>query len=561
MNSLLVFLMFPTPISFNYNQAVLIAQAFSPERIIEELQPPSLPSREPKITIPQGQEIEPPADADKTRFFLKDIIIRGSTVYTPETLKQLYADQLNREVSLSDIYTIAQRISEYYRRSGYLLIRVLVPAQEVVEGTVRLEVIEGYVEEVRFEGSKGAIKPLQPYANRIQSSRPLKAKVLERNLLLISDLAGYQVSGRLEPGSQRGATILSLTVNKDSFQPFVTINNWSADNVGPVRLQAGTYFNSLLNRGEQFILSSTTVPFDFNELKSGRFDTNIPLNSNSLRFLGSLSYAESQPGGNLAPFRIKGTTWAGSIGFSYYPIRSRKLNLLTSISFDALNSTVSTTFLGPPVPLNQDRVRVFRTTSQLSYLSSVGFTSASIQLSQGIAGLGARLNGTPTLPLSRLNATPAAFKANFDVSQIFFFPQNWSVTLTGAAQVAAAPLVVSEQFGIGGPNFGSAYIQSAITGDDGYALRLELQNTRRYRLGKTDFISQPYAFVDYGQTFLKRPTIVEPQSQEAFSTGFGLRQLINPNLQLRLELALPLTRITPNFERSPRLFFQIQGVF
>ncbi|RMH67592.1 MAG: ShlB/FhaC/HecB family hemolysin secretion/activation protein [Cyanobacteria bacterium J003] len=561
MNSLSVFLMFPTPISFNYNQAVLIAQAFSPERIIEETQPPPPPPSTPKITIPRDQEIQPPADSDKIRFFLKDITISGSTVYSPETLRRLYADWLNREVTLADIYTIAQKIAEHYRRSGYLLIRVLVPAQEVAEGTVRLEVVEGYIEEVRFEGSKGAIKPLQPYANRIQSSRPLKAKVLERNLLLISDLAGYQVSGRFEPGSQRGTAILSLTVNKDSFQPFVTINNWSADSVGPVRLQVGTYLNSLLNRGEQFILSGTTVPFDFNELKSGRFDTNIPLNSNSLRFLGSLSYAETQPGDNLAPFGIKGTTWAGSIGFSYYPIRSRKLNLLTSISFDALNSTISTTFLGPPVPLSQDRVRVFRTASQLSYISSVGFTSASIQLSQGVAGLGARLNGTPTLPLSRLNATPATFKANLDVTQIFFLPQNWSVTLTGAAQVAAAPLVVSEQFGIGGPNFGSAYIQSAILGDDGYALRLELQNTRRYRLGKTNFISQPYVFVDYGQTFLKRPTIAQPPSQQAFSTGFGLRQLINPNLQLRLELGLPLTKITPNFEQTPRLFFQIQGIF
>ncbi|MDR7898814.1 ShlB/FhaC/HecB family hemolysin secretion/activation protein [Thermosynechococcus sp. JY1334] len=540
---------------------VLLAQAFSPERLIEEIQPPPLPPREPKITIPEGQEIRPPTDSDQIRFLLKDIIISGSTVYSPEALKALYADQLNRNVTLADIYTIAQKISEHYRRSGYLLIRVLVPAQEVTEGIVRLKVVEGYVEEVRFEGSAGTIKPLQPYADRIQSSRPLRTKVLERNLLLMSDLAGYKVSGRFEAGNQPGATILTITAKKDSFQPFFTLNNWYADSVGPIRLQAGAYFNSLLNRGEQFILSSTTVPFDFNELKSGRFDVNIPLDANSLKFVGSFSYAESEPGDNLAPFRIKSNSWLGSIGFSYYPIRSRKLNLLTSASFDALNSTVSTTFLGPQVLLSQDRVRVFRASSQVTYTNRVGFTSASIQLSQGIAGLGARLSGTPTLPLSRFNATPAAFKANLDFTQIFFLPKNWSVSLTGAAQTAAAPLVASEQFGIGGFNSGSAYVQSAILGDDGYALRLELQHTRSYKFRKTSFTSQPYAFVDYGQTFLKRPTIAEPSSQEALSTGLGLRQLINPSLQLRLELAFPLTRIEPAFERSPRLFFQVQGIF
>ncbi|BAY51055.1 polypeptide-transport-associated, ShlB-type [Thermostichus vulcanus NIES-2134] len=541
--------------------AVLIAQAFSPERIIEEIQPPTPPPREPAITIPKGQEIQPPADSDKVRFFLKDILISGSTVYSPETLKRLYADQLNREVTLADIYTIAQKIAEYYRRSGYLLSRVLVPAQEVVEGTVRIEVVEGYVEEVRFDGSEGAIKPLQPYADRIQSSRPLKTKVLERNLLLISDLAGYKVRGRFEPGSQPGAAILTINVSRDALQPFFTVNNWSAESVGPVRLQGGVYLNSLLNRGEQFILSSTTVPFDFSELRSGRFDVNLPLNSNSLRFVGSLSYAESKPGDVLAPFRLKSTSWSGTIGLSYYPIRSRKLNLFTSVSFDALNSELSTTFLGPKVPLSQDRVRVLRALSQVSYTSRVGFTSASLQLSQGIAGLGARLDGTPALPLSRFNATPAAFKGNLDFTQIFLLPKNWSVALAGAGQVSAASLVASEQFGIGGPNFGSAYVQSAILGDDGYALRLELQNTRSYTVGKTNFISQPYAFMDYGQTFIKKPTIAQPRSQEAFSTGFGLRQVINPNLQLRLELAFPLTKITPNFERSPRLLFQIQGLF
>jgi len=275
----------------------------------------------------------------------------------------------------------------------------------------------------------------------------------------------------------------------------------------------------------------------------------------------STSYTGTQPGALLKPFRITGESYNFNLGLSYPIIRSRQLNLFLNGLFDLTNTTTDTRFLGPSITLSQDRIRSVRVGATVDTIYALGFTSASILLSQGLSGFGARLEGTPNAPLSRANGQATGFKVNLNFSQFLRLPQDFNLLLTGTGQVASTSLLVSEQFGLGGPSFGSAYNPSQLLGDDGYGLRLEVQRPISYGVGTTPMISQPYTFVDYGQVFLKNPTAAEPANQELASAGLGLRQFIGNYLQIRLELAFPLSKFAPNFEQTPRVLFSVQGVF
>lgn len=192
--------------------AETIAQGVpDPGRIQQELQPPPAPTPPEQITVPQQEGVETPADSQQIRFLLREVELKGVSVFAVEELRPLYAEQLGQEISLADLYAIAAEIQKFYRRRGYLFTRVLVPAQTIAEGKVILEVIEGFIEEVEIEGATPAQeRRLQGFIRRIKASRPLKLSVLERNLLLMNDLAGYRVRAQLRAGQERGGSVLRL---------------------------------------------------------------------------------------------------------------------------------------------------------------------------------------------------------------------------------------------------------------------------------------------------------------------------------------------------------------
>lgn len=182
------------------HQAVAQAQRYVAEGFdLEDLfigkkapsKPPPKPPPKPKpetIVPPIPTERAPP-EAEGIRFVLNDIQIDGMTVYSKQDLAPVFENQLGKEISLAQIYEIALGLTVRYRKDGYILSQVVVPPQRIREGVVRLQAIEGYVDQVKFEGD-GIDRPnlLGAYADKIKASRPLRLGVLERYLLLLNEL-------------------------------------------------------------------------------------------------------------------------------------------------------------------------------------------------------------------------------------------------------------------------------------------------------------------------------------------------------------------------------------
>src|SRR3569833_1108152 len=73
-----------------------------------------------------------PAKADEVRFVLKQVKLEGATVYTEDQLRPYFADLIDKEIALSEIYALADRLTARYRNDGYILTQVIVPEQRIV---------------------------------------------------------------------------------------------------------------------------------------------------------------------------------------------------------------------------------------------------------------------------------------------------------------------------------------------------------------------------------------------------------------------------------------------
>jgi len=546
-----------------YAQAIFpeVPGTIDPGRIPEQVLPPPIPAGgDIEIEVKPQDSLEAPEGAESIRFRLRSVEIEGSTVLHSDELQATYESRIDEDVTLSDVYQIAQAIQGLYNQKGYFLSRVFVPEQRIVGGQVRIGVVEGFIESIDFADgmSERAKSRLRPYLNRIASQRPLKRQTIERNLLLMNDLAGFQVSASISAGRQPGGAVLTVSVNRKLASPYFELNNWASETVGPVRMQGGVFLNSPFWYGERITIGGATALPEFRELANSLLQVAVPIGSSGLTVNTGVNYTETQPGANLRKFKLKGRSFNYSFGVSYPIIRSREQNLTFTMGFDLTNSTSETRFLGPAIALYNDRVRTLQAGIRYQGANALGVTGVSVEFSQGVDWFGTTFGGGK-VPISRANGDPTAFTAKLDGLQVFSLPNNMSLSLSFTGQLASNGLLSTEQFGVGGPNFGSAYNFSQITGDAGYAMRLELERAWFTQAGNTPIILRPYTYFDYGQTFLIKPLPVEKPSKELASAGIGLRANISNFLQGRAELAFPFQKVEGI--ANPRIVFSLQGVF
>src|SRR5207253_2020427 len=92
---------------------------------------------------------------------------------------------------------------------------------------------------------------------------------------------------------------------------------------------------------------------------------------------------------------------------------------------------------------------------------------------QGLPILHASRDGSPEL--SRAAGRSDFTKLNLDLSRLQQIQGNWSVLVAAALQYAFDPLLVAEQYGLGGTLYDRAFDPSEMLGDRALAGKIELR--------------------------------------------------------------------------------------
>src|ERR1700744_4137017 len=211
-----------------------------PGHIDQRFRPqPAPPSVGAPIEIPSTTQNDPPSDAQSVSFTLSSIGLEGNRALSDSELQALAAPYIGRPVTLAQIYELADKVTAAYRAAGYILARAVVPAQKISNGHLTLQIIEGFIDSVKIQGDAGGARPyLEAYGRRIKAARPLTAEVLESELLLVSDLAGFQVRSVLTPSpTVPGAADLTLVVDRTPVNGFLSVDNRGSKYLGPYEIQ------------------------------------------------------------------------------------------------------------------------------------------------------------------------------------------------------------------------------------------------------------------------------------------------------------------------------------
>jgi hemolysin activation/secretion protein len=513
-----------------------IPKPAQPERFDQRFDKPLVPKSTLEPVAPEVKKPIPLVEMEKVKFILKEIIVEGTTVYQGSDFLPFYEQFLGKEISLAKVYEVAGAITAKYRNDGYLLSRANVPAQRIKDGVVRIQVIEGFVDKIEIEGMvEGRKEQLWAYLDKIEASRPLQVKVLERYLLLVDDLPGVTVESVLTPSKETpGAANLTLLLKHKTVDGYASLDNRGSRFNGPIQGSAGGNLNSILGLYEQTGFNFvTTEPTSELIYFNGKHEQQIGGEGTKILLSGSLSRTE--PGSTLETFNVEGDSSTISALISHPFIRSREKNLSGRFGFLVRNS--ETDILGSLS--SRDRLRVFSLGFSYDFVDKFrGVSLLALQFSQGANIFNATESGSANLSRTQGKSDFSKISANLWRRQNISHGFSFLVEATG--QYAFDTLLASEEFGFGGAQFGRGYDSSEISGDHGASVKVELQYF--HKVGKKYLKSlQPYGFYDYGSVWQKGNDFTGSSRHSSLSSvGGGIRFSLTDWLSGYVEAAKPL---------------------
>lgn len=514
-------------LSFSTSQAQSVPGGAESGRIEQRFED-RIPSRAKPRIVTGLESTTPPSEAAATKLKLNNIIIDGSTVYDQSELNDIYAELIGQTVSLAQIFDVAAQITARYGQDGYVLSRAIVPPQALSPGgaTIRIQIIEGYVDEVQWpEGLERFHNFFDDYAEKIIADRPLNIATLERYLLLANDLPGLSFQSSFTAShTNTGASTLVVTVTKAPFDGYISADNHGVEASGPYQATILGALNNIFGAHERIEAAFTIAgpsENDDRELGFVAWKYQQVLTSEGLTFFFEGNTSDGDPGtAALLALGYKTNGLNVSTGMSFPFIRTRSENLTGTIAFDFKNS--ESTNLG--VLATKDRLRIIR--GELSYDKADdngGVNQITLVVSKGIDGLGSTSNSNPLA--SRTPSIVDFTKATAEISRTQKLQNRFSFFTSIFGQWTNDPLLSSQECGYGGRNYGRGFDSSIITGDKCFLASAELRHNLNLSGAAASWLkyAQPYAFIDYGHIWNINAPLGTPASDDATSAGAGIR--------------------------------------
>ncbi|MBL8770099.1 MAG: ShlB/FhaC/HecB family hemolysin secretion/activation protein [Phenylobacterium sp.] len=516
----------------------------APSRVV----PPNRPDQTAPPRAPRGgTPPAPPAAAATPQvqpFLLRSVAVAGSSL-PPAQLEAGYRPFIGRTVGVAELQQIADAVAGVYGGSDIALYTILVPDQTFEGGRLELTAVEGYVEAVTIHGEPGRARGLaQSYLRRLEGQRPLKRSTLQRSISLVRDIPGLTSDVQLQNGGQPGAVRVAATLDHRPVQFGLAVNNRGTAFLGRTQVQADVYFNSLLRPGDQTRLTyaTPTRPRRFQFYALGHSQ---PLNADGATLQVNAIALRTRP----KDTALLGHAYSAGVQVTHPIIRSFDRDLSVGLGLDGVDS--DNAFFG--FTFSDDRTRALRLSLAYSRSTDRSLFGASGAVSRGIAGLGARA----TVPeASRLDFTKANGRLTFNRT----LAQPITLRLTGAGQYTGDRLPASEQFALGGEEFGRAFEASFIAGDYGYGAVAELAWRPPAPVSLAG--SEAYVYVDSGKVWYRGRFDLPTQSARLSSAGGGVRVVVASRAIVQLEATKALTNPIPALDRSDwRGVFNIRTLF
>jgi hemolysin activation/secretion protein len=505
------------------------------------------PAKAPAPKAPAQLIFQPPPppiehDRNARRFSVNSFRFSGNTVYSEQALKRLVERFVDLQLNLYDLTRAADVVTRLYRDQGYIVARAVIPAQKVENGIVQIEIIEGKVGKIIFEGNhRYSQQSLQNRMTQLAPGMLITGGAMEHDMLLLNDLPGLTARATLEPGPQFGTTDVRIRVEEKTFSGYVQPNNQGRKEIGQWRTDGGLNVNNLLGIGDQ--LSFQGIVSQGNLMHYGHLGYSVPLTWQGTRLEVGYSATDYSLGGTLAVLDIEGDVRSSEINLVHPLMRSRSQNL--SINLGYRTTRLRQRALG--VEISDNSIGLF----------NPGVRYSQIGADASVSSLSTQFYTNFRTNTSGTRQDAEQLKVEIEGTHLRGLDRNWDLYLRALIVQSHETLADSEKFSLGGPGNVRGYRSSELRGDKGWLATVELR--RQFSLfGKLGVVG---FFYDAGVVKFQAPGFVDG-STTLMSAGANVTYFPLRSVPIKLEFAVPVRNtIASDGHNNGRLWFSVGASF
>jgi hemolysin activation/secretion protein len=500
------------------------AEAATPNAgsLLNEIRPaqPATPVPTPRVLAPDATGVD---SADQgARFMVKQLVLAGNQALSTEQLQaHLQAEFGTVEgstVSMAQLRKMAASLTAFYLSQGYPFSRVVVPQQDVTNGTLTLQAVEARLGKLQID-SKGRISDatLNEIGAGLQPGADITQDLLDRTLLLMSDLPGAQVQATVKPGAKTGTSDLLVTHNTlPMFNARTTVDNHGNRNISRERVSAALTWLNISPVGDKASLDMITSGEGMTYAR-GAYER--WLTGSGLTGGVQASYLSYRLGQDLRALQAHGTAETLGLWLRYPLLRTQRgstdvqagaehVGLKDLVDSTSVRSTRSITRAN--VTLSGDRSGLLGSASQTSWAAQL--TSGRVSFNDALAQASDSATAQTKGGYSKLELA---------LSHRYALSSSDDLLMSTNGQQASKNLDSSQKWVIGGPGSVRAFDNSVASGDSGYTATIEW----RHQVASFDGPITASLFYDMGHVTFNQTrwsAVTGASSVTLAGTGMGL---------------------------------------
>ena len=515
-----------------------ITSLSNPQILERALEDPDIPkARSTPLRLPDSSTA--PEGADDITFTLQSLSIGGGEMFDVSTITGLNPPQTGTQITLSDLYAYADRITRHYRTAGFALSFALIPAQEITDGNVRIEIIEGKINELIIRDtnlSDLARRHILDAFERFAEKGLTKTNDLEHFLLSLNNYPGITAKGIIKPGTTQGSSALVLEVSQRTQSATLGYQNYLSESLGRDVFLADIALLGQWTGRDEARISMRRAP-DPKAYNSIAFDYSSYVNDTDLEVFVKTSESVTRPKkGALADLNFRSNAFSQEIGMRLAIWQTRKSSLLAGTN---LRASDSKSFNGN-TPSTSDKTRTV--TIYADYESDLADGASHlfhVEFEQGIKLYHAHANSREganlhhsVIRLSERYRKPLRILKTGEVDA--------TLRLFAQATLSDDPIFANAECAFGGRGFGIGMDAGTISGE--HCLLTSFQIGWQKPLVGFAFLPPSLATllarIDAGTVRQLGPLVAgESRQQEAISAAIGGQFVMASGITINIEQA------------------------
>lgn len=412
------------------------------------------------------------------------------------------AGYVGRAVTTEDLEDVRLALTRRYIDAGYINSGAVLPDQDVADGVVRFQIVEGRLTDVNLTGNTRLRRSYLVSRVRHGAGRPLNILRLRNQLEVLRQNPNLtRIVAELRPGAEPGEAYLEVQVAESNpFQLGVQVSNRRSPSVGSEQVELLASHRNLTGNSDVLALryGINTGGFDEWEFAGAddfSIDYTVPITPGDTTL--SLSYTRTDSLVVEEPFdeldiTSESNSAAVALRHPFYRSANAEFAMFVALSYrdnrtDLLGEPFS---FSPGAENGQSVVVPVRFGQEFTARSQLDALAVRSTFSIGTGLFDATLHGDDDTPdghyfawlgqaqyVRRVDLRPRTLADFFspDTATTYNPLADGQLVLRGSAQFAANPLLATEQFAVGGIDTVRGYRENQLVRDSGVAGSLELR--------------------------------------------------------------------------------------